>query len=204
MNKPFLALALTAAVLTACNNAPEANDSKAEADNTNTVTIAYVEVDSIMTQYTFAKETSEILQKKAENIQNTLTAKQQAIQAATAKLEQDYQNNNLTQSQAQQRQQAIQNDYNNLQVLNQRLTSEFNAEQEKFSIALQDSIHHYLTAYNKDKGYTMILSKSGDNILMADPSLDITDEIIAGLNKAYKAGQAKKDSKEAEKASEKK
>ena len=32
----------------------------------------------------------------------------------------------------------------------------------------------------------MILSKSGDNMLYADKSLDITDEVINGLNKRYK------------------
>ena len=32
----------------------------------------------------------------------------------------------------------------------------------------------------------MIISKAGDNILMADPSLDITKDVINGLNKRYK------------------
>ena len=32
----------------------------------------------------------------------------------------------------------------------------------------------------------MILSKSGDNILYADKQLDITDQVVAGLNKRYK------------------
>ncbi len=196
MKKFFIACALavvSAAALTSCNNAPQANDTKANVATSSDLKIAYIEVDSIMTQYNFAKEYTEILQTKMTNIQNTLTAKQQAIQAASAKLEQDYQNNNLTQAQAQQRQQSIQNDYNNYQALSTRLTNEFQAEQEKFSIALQDSIHHYLAAYNADKGYTMILSKSGDNILCADPTLDITNEVISGLNKAYKAGKATKE-----------
>ena len=39
--------------------------------------IAFVEVDSIMTQYKFCKDYSLILQKKGQNIQNTLAAKQQ-------------------------------------------------------------------------------------------------------------------------------
>ena len=32
----------------------------------------------------------------------------------------------------------------------------------------------------------MILSKAGDNVLYSDKSLDITKEVVAGLNKAYK------------------
>ena len=70
--------------------------------------------------------------------------------------------------------------------LQQRLGNEFNAEQEKYNKALHDSIDHFLAVYNKDKKYSIILSKSGDNLLYADKAYDITDEIIAGLNKAYK------------------
>ena len=45
----------------------------------------------------------------------------------------------------------------------------------------------------------MILSKSGDNILYADKSIDITNEIIAGLNKAYKKGSTKSSDKKTDK-----
>ena len=41
----------------------------------------------------------------------------------------------------------------------------------------------------------MIFSKSGDNILYADQSVNITNEVIAGLNKAYKKGTVTKDGK---------
>ena len=51
---------------------------------------------------------------------------------------------------------------------------------------LRDSLNNFLKEYNKDRRYKMILSKSGDNMLYADKSLDITDEVINGLNKRYK------------------
>ena len=34
--------------------------------------------------------------------------------------------------------------------------------------------------------------KAGDNILYADKAYDITNEVIAGLNKAYKSTEATK------------
>ncbi len=181
-----------AVVLTACNNAPAANDSASDASALVTeMKIAYVEVDSIMSQYTFARESQEELQTKLTNIQNTLASRQQALEAAATKLQQDYQNNALTQEQAQSRQTAIQRQSNDLQALNQRLSNEFQTETEKFNQALSDSIQHFLAEYNKDKNYSIIISKSGDNLLFADKRFDVTDEIVAGLNKAYKP--AKKD-----------
>ena len=75
-------------------------------------------------------------------------------------------------------------------TLQQRLSAEFQEETAKFNEALHDSLQHFIAKYNKDKKYTMILSKSGDNILFADKSADITSDIIEGLNKAYKKGSA--------------
>ncbi|HBN46676.1 MAG TPA: hypothetical protein DD401_03345, partial [Prevotella sp.] len=76
---------------------------------------------------------------------------------------------------------------NDLQVLNQRLSAEFQTETENFNKALHDSLQHYLAVYNKDKKYSLIFSKQGDNLLYADKAYDITNEVVAGLNKAYKS-----------------
>lgn len=191
MKKVFMALACVA-VFAACNNAPKANDEQTSAATSSELKIAYVEVDSIMTQYTFSKEYQEVLQKKANNIQSTLAGKQQALQAAANKLQSDYQANALTQEQAQARQAAIQKQGQDLDALNARLSNEFQTETNKFNEALRDSIMNYLKVYNKDKKFTLILTKAGDNILYADKALDITNEIIAGLNKAYKPAKIEK------------
>lgn len=154
--------------------------------------IAYVEVDSIMSQYKFCKEYSLILQKKGQNIQNTLAQKQQALQNAAANFQQKVQQNAYTREQAEAINANLQKQSNDLQALNQRLSSEFQNETEKFNIALRDSIQHYLAVYNKDKKYSIIFSKQGDNLLYADKAYDITNEIVAGLNKAYKGKPAEK------------
>ena len=154
--------------------------------------IAYVEVDSIMSQYKFCKEYSLILQKKGQNIQNTLAQKQQALQNAAANFQQKVQQNAYTREQAEAINANLQKQSNDLQALNQRLSSEFQNETEKFNIALRDSIQHYLAIYNKDKKYSIIFSKQGDNLLYADKAYDITNEIVAGLNKAYKGKPAEK------------
>ena len=149
-----------------------------------------------MSQYKLCKDYSLILQKKGQNIQNTLAQKQQALEAAAANFQQKIQQNAYTREQAQQIQMSLQKQNNDLQALNQRLSSEFQAETEKYNNALRDSIKHFLAIYNKDKKYGLILSKAGDNILYADKTHDITNEVIAGLNKAYK--QAPKDAKAAD------
>ena len=168
--------AVAALALVSCNKSQPQVEAKSESKAPAELKIAYVEVDSIMTQYTFAKEYSALLEKKG-----------QALQAAAANFQQKIQQNAFTsREQAESQQAAIQRDQANLQSLQQRLSNEFAAEQEKYNNALHDSIAHYLAAYNKDKKYSIIFSKSGDNLLYADKAYDITKEVIAGLNKAYK------------------
>lgn len=183
----------TVLMFTACNksNEPAESPSGTKAKGAPTsMKIAYVEVDSIMSQYKFCKDYSLILQKKGQNIQNTLASKQQALQTAAANFQQKVQQNAYTREQAEMIQAGLQKQNNDLQALNQRLTNEFQVETDRYNAALRDSIRHFLVEYNKDKRYSLILSKAGDNLLYADKAFDITNDVIAGLNKAYKPAKA--------------
>jgi len=211
MKKKNLTLSMAAAAMLAfsavscdkSNPQVEAKSNNAQAAPTE-LKIGYIEVDSIMTQYKFCKDYSLILQKKGQNIQNTLAAKQQQLQNAAANFQQKLQQNAYTREQAQSVQASLQKQDADLQALNQRLTNEFQMETEKYNTALRDSIQHFLAKYNKDKKFTMILSKAGDNILLADKALDITNDVVAGLNKAYKPAGAAKEVKAAKEAAKKK
>lgn len=187
-------VAMMSLAMASCNNqAPKVEDKSPSAKVENTsLKIAYIEVDSIMSQYKFCKDYTKILEKKSQNIQNTVNAKGRSLQAAATKFQQDIQNNKYTQQQAEAVQAGLQKQDADLRALQQRLGTEFQTETEKFNKALRDSIQHFLTAYNKDKKYSIILSKAGDNILYADKAYDITNEVISGLNKAYKPAPAKK------------
>ena len=178
--------------LTSCDKSTPKMDQKAEATQQapSTDKIAYVEVDSIMTQYNFCKEYSKILEQKGNNIQKTLANKQQALQAAAANFQQKVQQNAYTREQAEAIQAGVQKQSNDLQALNQRLSGEFQTETEKYNKALHDSLQNYLAIYNKDKKYSLIFAKQGDNLLYADKRNDITNEVVAGLNKAYKGKAA--------------
>ncbi len=178
--------AFAVAAMTSCN---KQNQTPTAAENQSApkeLKIAYVEVDSIMTQYKFCKDYSLILQKKGQNIQNTLAKKQQDLQAAGDNFQQKLRQNAYTQEQAQAIQAGLQRQASDLQALNQRLSNEFQAETDKYNNALRDSIQNFLRQYNKDKKFSLILSKAGDNLLYADKAFDITNEVVAGLNKAYK------------------
>lgn len=186
------AVAMMAAALTSCDKSkPQVDDKPAAAPTASASSrIAYVEVDSIMSQYKFCKDYSLVLQKKGQNIKNTLDQKQQQLMSAYNNFQQKAQQNAYTREQAQAIEAQLQKQNRDLQELNQRLGNEMQVETEKYNNALRDSIQHFLAVYNKDKKYTLILSKVGDNILYADKANDITNDVVAGLNKAYKPAPA--------------
>ncbi len=190
-------MAAAAMALASCNNAsPKMDEQPAAAGNApaGSLKVAYVEVDSLMTQYEFCKDFTLILQKKSNNARNTLTQKGQQLQNAAANFQQKLQNNGFTsREQAEGQQAAIQRQQQSLQELQVRLENELASETAKYNEALRDSLMHFLDAYNKDKKFDLILTKQGDNILYAAKRFDITSDVINGLNKHYKKTPAKKE-----------
>ena len=189
MKKYILSTLAIAAMMASCNNASPKMDEQPASDDASAsgFKIAFVEVDSLMTQYDFAKDYSVTLQKKSNNARNTLNQKGNALQAAMANFQQKLNNNGFqSREQAASQQAAIQRQQNDLQELQARLENELASETAKFNEALRDSLQNFLKSYNEDKKFDLILSKAGDNILMGNKKLDITQDVINGLNKRYK------------------
>jgi outer membrane protein len=189
MKKFILPALAIAAMMVSCNNASSKMDEQPVAGDASAVglKIAYVEVDSLMTQYDYAKDYSVTLQKKSNNARNTLTQKGNALQAAVNNFQQKLNNNGFTsREQAASQQAAIERQQRDLQELQARLENELASETAKFNETLRDSLQNFLKDYNKDKQFSLILTKQGDNILLADKKFDITNDVINGLNKRYK------------------
>ena len=193
----FSALAI-AAMMVSCNNAAPKMDEQPTSSDTavSGMKIAFIEVDSLMTQYNFAKDYSVTLERKSNNARNTLTQKGNALQAAVNNFQQKLNNNGFqSREQAASVQNAIQRQQNDLQTLQARLENELASETAKFNEALRDSLQNFLLVYNKDKKFDLILSKAGDNILYAETKYDITQDVINGLNKRYKPAKTVEEKK---------
>ena len=189
--KKILFLALGAIVaLTACSNKPAANTENAEAAEPEVtgIKVAYVEVDSLMTQYEFCKDYNLLLNQKGENAQKTLAEKQRALQSHANALQKKYESNGFTtRDELERAQNQLAREQQDLAELEQRLMSELANEQQQLTMEMRDSIQAFLKTYNKAKKYDYIFSRSGDNILLANPKFDITRDVVSGLNKRYKA-----------------
>lgn len=155
--------------------------------------IAYVEVDTLLSKYNFCIDLNEAMMKKEENIRMTLNQKAAALDKEQKEFQKKYENNAfISPERAQQEYNRLMKMQQDLQVLQNNLSNQLATENQKNSLQLRDSINVFLKEYNKTKGYNLILSNTGfDNLLYADSSFNITQEIIDGLNARYTSAPKK-------------
>ena len=182
----FLALAigLMFAQCAGNNNASTTSAPVAGTTGSSNMKIAFVEIDSLLTKYNFWNDLSEQMLKKEENIRTTLNEKGKKLEAEAREFERKIQNNGFTSRERAEQEQARL--MKQQQELQQKLANDLAAENQKNSLELRDSINSFLNEYNKSKGYDLIISNTAfDNLLYGNPALNITNEIVEGLNARY-------------------
>lgn len=190
--KKYLFLAMIAAFgLASCTNNQEKKAALTEETAESTTTglrIAYVELDSLMSQYQLYKDYEQVLTQKGTEIQNTLAQMQRKLENNMAAMQRKYDNGGFqTRDELERAQQNIQKQEYELQEKAAQLNNEFNEEQARINQEARDSIQNFLKIYNKTKKYDYVMIKAGDNLLIANPKYNITNDIVTGLNKRYNA-----------------
>ncbi|MEA5129025.1 OmpH family outer membrane protein [Proteiniphilum sp.] len=156
-------------------------------DSSITLPIGYVNVDSLLINYNYAKDLNESLLRKQESTRATLNQKEGQIRSAANDFERKMRNNAfLSNERAQQEQNRIMQMDQEYQQLAERLTQEFMLEQEKLNIQMEDTIRARMREFNQDKHYEVIFSnRTTSTILLAKDKYDITKEVIEFLNSKY-------------------
>jgi len=151
--------------------------------------IAYINIDSLLLHYQFAKDANESLIKKQEESRLTINSKARQLQTEMGEFQHKLENNAfLSRERAEQEQARLQKKQQDLQVLDGDLSKQLVQVQQKMSEQLRDTINSFMKEYNKDHKYQLIISNtSSDNILYADKSYDITAEVTKLLNERFEA-----------------
>lgn len=146
--------------------------------------IAYINIDSLLLNYQFAKEANESLIKKQEDSRLTINTQARQLQTEMAEFQRKLENNAfLSRERAEQEQLRLQKKQQALQELDGKLSQQLMQVQQKMSEGLRDTINAFMKEYNKDKKYELIISNTlSDNILYAAKGYDITEEITKLLN----------------------
>ena len=151
---------------------------------TEVMPVAYLNVDSLLANYTFAQEASEKLMTKQEDARVKMNTKLRTFQNEVADFQRKLENNGfLSRERAEQAQQKLAKKEQELQELEAKLTEDIMLENQKLNMQLADTLTNFLKEFNADGRFHVILSNSAkDNVLMAAEQYDITTQVIDGLN----------------------
>ena len=158
-----------------CGNKQAAPNQSVSDDTTissygDKLPIAYINVDSLLSKYNYAKDLNEKMINKQENARASINEKARQLKKEQDDFQRKYQNNAfLSPERAQQ-------EY-------QRLENENMLEQQKMLMQMNDSINFFIKEYNKEKKYEAIFNNA--STLYINPQYDITNEVVGLLNKRY-------------------
>ncbi|WP_305483927.1 OmpH family outer membrane protein [Paramuribaculum intestinale] len=179
----FMSLAAASCANQNADQAATAADSTAEA-KAPSMNIRFIDADSITTHYNLAKDFKDIAIRAISKLENAQQNKGAEIQRFAAQIEQKYRSNGyLSQASYEadmNKLNKMQQDAQNYLANLQNTTDQEMAEQRQ---QLNDSIENYIKIYNAGKGYDAILYRHSG--VYFNPDLDITNEIIEGLNARY-------------------
>ncbi|MCM1076649.1 MAG: OmpH family outer membrane protein [Bacteroides sp.] len=194
-----LLLSLFALTATSCGGSTSSDSAAgapvqaatADGATPTSLNIRYIDSDSLMANYNLAKDFQEASMRAVSKIESARQAKATEIQKFAAAIEQKARSNGYLSEASynadMQKLQKMQQDAENyLAGLSRNTENELGQQQ----LRLNDSIENYIKIYNSTKGYDAILFKAAG--VYFNPSLDITRDIIEGLNARYNKVEAAK------------
>ena len=194
MNKLRLFLiAGFAAILASCAGNDKAADKSTNNGSTEvkdepietSINIRYVSMDTIYKNYTLAQNVSQQAQTLASDLQSYQAQLQNQLQSRYNQIQQKAQSNGYL-SQASYEADTRELEKTNASFQNMYAKREAAAAQtlDARQKELNESVQNFIKAYNKEKKYDAILIR--DAALYFNPTLDITNEVVEGLNARYK------------------
>lgn len=193
MKKNLLRLAsiamLVCLLLPACGGkTEEAAPAKAKAQTTkNDGTLPnyrYIDLDSVLSRYNLAKDYNEEMVRMQANFESKGKSHENRIQSQANNMQRKMQNNGyLSEESYKQDQQILANMQNSAQQDMAKLQSNMESAAMAAQKAINDSIESFIKEYNAKHGYDAIFFKAAT--VFINPDLDITDEVVEGLNAKY-------------------
>ncbi len=152
----------------------------------STSTVVFVNSDTLVNNYEYYKAVKLKLQDLSQKAQAELAAKGQAFQKEVAVYQKSAASLNLAQRTATEKRLAKKQQ--DLEALNQNTAKQLQDEGVEQNLKIFDRIAAYLKTYTKLKGYKIVLtySRANPSMLYGDDSLDVTKEVLTGLNEEYK------------------
>ena len=144
----------------------------------------YVDIDTVLSKYLLAQDYNEEMMRMQTNLETEVKRHETSIQSLANTMETELRNNGyLSEASLNADREKINNMQANAQKAVANLQSNFENAALNAHTAVNDSILAYIKEYNSKKGYDAIFQKGAT--LYIDPALDVTADIVEGLNARY-------------------
>ncbi|MDD2594454.1 MAG: OmpH family outer membrane protein [Bacteroidales bacterium] len=149
--------------------------------------IVYVQIDTLIMQYDYFNDLRSAFESKAQTVQDDLQKQGRKLESDGKAFENQINKGLLTRSVAEQQQQGLLKRQQDLQNLANQKQMELQEEEYVLNNKVMDAIKTFLEEYNKTHDYAMILTTSTATniVIVGNPALDITQDVVAGLNEEY-------------------
>ena len=201
------AIAMSAVVAfgaVSCNQTKTADNAATSAETADSCApkgaIVYIDMTRVMAEYDMVNDLTAVVETKRNEIQAEITRRETNLANAITKYQEKVQKGLMTRSVAEVEAEKLQKQEIEFTNYANQKNNEINEELLVMNNQINDAIVSFVQKYNAEKQYGMILLSQGDvegdgvvtlaaPVLTADPSLDITDEVLAGLNEEYIASK---------------
>ena len=149
--------------------------------------IVYINLDTLVNQYDMYNDLRSELQGKLTAIENDINKPGRALENDIKSFQEKMQKGLLTRSQAESMNNDLAQRDQDLRNLTQQKQMEMAEEESVMLNKVMDAITTYVTEYNKQKQYSLILTTTAatTTVINGDTGLNITQEILNGLNAEY-------------------
>ncbi|MBM3176893.1 MAG: OmpH family outer membrane protein [Bacteroidetes bacterium] len=152
--------------------------------------IAYIQADTVLKHYDYLKAEQEKFDDKGKKIEQDMKNRAQSLQTEIQAYQQNV--NNMTIGQAKAVEEDLGKKQQNFELYRERATQELMAEQDKLNKALYDKVTAFLKDYGTKNGYHVVLKyNTASDVLFASEGLDISRQVIEGLNDEYRKESGK-------------
>jgi outer membrane protein len=149
--------------------------------------VVYINTDSLVLNYDYVSDLQKDLEERRANAEKQLVLKQRQFQQEAESFQKRFSAGLMTENEAKSTQTSLLQKEQTLRIEEQNLAAGLMETERKLNAQWLDSVINYLKEYNKDKNYQFILGyQKGGTILLSNDKLDITNEVIKGLNERYK------------------
>ena len=160
-------------------------DAKVNRD-TSSFRIAYFDIDTLQKSLKSFKDAEEEIKAKENNIKKQLTELNNSNQRRLRELQEKAQTGGMTQAEGEAAQRELAQRTQEFQQKELEYDQDLKRLQMDLMSSVQKDVEQFLKKYNQQKGYSYIISyRTGEFIYFKDSLLDITPDLVNGLNKQY-------------------